>query len=480
MSDSKDCRAVDLPFDAGEYHATWQVPDRQHNILEIPGLLIVEQGKYPAGMLYGDLPIECEGGVAPFPQCHRFDVLTGRLSSGAYVALMNGELSYGFLGVGRIDAAFAALSLDPFESSEHRKYAAIELQVEGVESVAGVMPISRIKMPVKVGDEPTWQVSVDKGANFTWHAGDKSMTFCYNHCVRAFDGYEFRMAFGPVLRISSGQPLAIIDWWLEWVRPLRQLISILTGEPREVRYLLAMVDGVAPRLRSDQVFGWDITHLPVNSTRPAIEAIRSVVNLSRDNLSLLGLLCSWKQRVAERHPLFETYGAMATAVDQHPRSRYLLLLQALEGSYGFENRDKFEAENGKFRAKRKEVLEGARKGLNKDDFRFVNKNLRREAMRGLNQVLSDLLGRLPDVISEDLEGAELIKVIRKTDSDASRLPLPDALTRVRNALSHGSGSFNPLHLKTVADILERAVRYEVLRLLDVPSEARERAVEKYE
>jgi len=292
MNDSTDCRAVDLPFETGEYPTTWQVSDREHNILKIPGLLIVEKGKYPTGMLYGDMPIEYENGSASFPQCHRFDVLTGRLSSGAYVALMNGELSYVFPGSGRIVGAFAALSLEPFDTSEHRKYAAIELQIEGVESVAGVMPISGIKMPTKVGDEPTWQVSLVKDANFTWRAGNVSMEFCYNHRVRAFDGYEFRIAFGPVLRISSDQPLAIVGWWLEWVRPLRQLISLLTGEPREVRYLLAMVAGVAPRLRRDQVFGWDITHLPVNSTRAAVEAIRSAVNLSCDHLSLLDLLCS--------------------------------------------------------------------------------------------------------------------------------------------------------------------------------------------
>lgn len=480
MNDSTDCRAVDLPFETGEYPTTWQVSDREHNILKIPGLLIVEKGKYPTGMLYGDMPIEYENGSASFPQCHRFDVLTGRLSSGAYVALMNGELSYVFPGSGRIVGAFAALSLEPFDTSEHRKYAAIELQIEGVESVAGVMPISGIKMPTKVGDEPTWQVSLAKDANFTWRAGNVSMEFCYNHRVRAFDGYEFRIAFGPVLRISSDQPLAIVGWWLEWVRPLRQLISLLTGEPREVRYLLAMVAGVAPRSRRDQVFGWDITHLPVNSTRAAVEAIRSAVNLSCDHLSLLDLLCSWKWRIKEGHPLFETYGSMVATADQHPRSRLLLLLQALEGSYGFENREEFAADNGKFGDKRNEVLERARQLLDKTDFKFVNKNLRREASRGLSQALSELLTRLPDVISEDLEGAELIKVVREADSDKNRLPVHDALTRVRNILSHGSGSFDPQHLEAAADILERAVRYEVLRLLDVPSEARERAVEEYE
>lgn len=203
----KETSAVKLPFETGEYLITWQLPDRKGGHLAIPGLLTVEQGKYPTGILYGDLPIEWISekviGVASFPQHHTFDVLTGRLSNGAYVALMNGELSYSFPGSGRAVGAFAALSLDAFDTSEHRKYAAIELQIEGLESVAGVAPISRVKMPMKTGDEPVWEATVDKDASFTWSVGGESMTFRYDYSVRALDGYEFRMAFGPVLRLSS-------------------------------------------------------------------------------------------------------------------------------------------------------------------------------------------------------------------------------------------------------------------------------------
>lgn len=484
MKPAKETSAVKLPFETGEYLITWQVPDRKGGHLAIPGLLTVEQGKYPTGVLYGDLPIEwvAEGatGVASFPQRHTFDVLTGRLSSGAHVALMNGELSYSFSGSGRAVGAFAALSLEAFDTSEHRKYASIELQIEGLESVAGVAPISRVKMPMKAGDEPVWEATVDKDAKFTWSAGDQSMTFSYDYSVRALDGYEFRMAFGPVLRLTSDEPLTVVGWWLEWVRPFRQLISLLTGAPREVRYLLAIVDEAAPRSHRDQVFGWDITHLPVNSTRAAIEEIRSAVNLANDGLSLLDLLHAWQRQIAARHPLFETYGAMATATDQHPRSRFLLLLQALEGSYGFENRTKHEADKQKYGVKREGILARAQQLLEKADFTFINKNLRREAQQGLDSALADLLKRLPDEVSEELTKTELIKAVRKEDSGKEALPLQTALTRARNTLSHGSGSFEPQHLAIVADILERAVRSEAIRLLGAPLGAQERVSKKEE
>lgn len=484
MKPAKETSAVKLPFEAGEYLITWQVPDRASGHLAIPGLLTVEQGKYPTGILYGDLPIEwvSEGatGVASFPQRHSFDVLTGRLSSGAYVALMNGELSYSFPGNGRAIGAFAALSLDIFDTSEHRKYATIELQIEGLESVAGVAPISHVKMPMKSGDEPVWEAAVDKDAKFTWSAGGTSMTFSYDYSVRALDGYEFRMAFGPVLRLTSTEPLTVADWWLEWVRPLRQLISLLTGAPREVRYLLAVVDGVAPRSHRDQVFGWDITHLPVNSTRAAVEEIRSALDLASDNLSLLDLLHSWQRQIAARHPLFETYGAMATATDQHPRSRFLLLLQALEGSYGFENGTKHAADKEKYAVKREGVLTRAQQLLEKADLTFIDKNLRREAQQGLDSALADLLKRLPDQVSEELAKTELIKAVRKADTGKGTLPLQTVLTRARNTLSHGSGAFEPQDLDVVADILERAVRSESIRLLGAPREAQERVAQKAE
>ncbi|MER6985570.1 hypothetical protein AB0M33_11740 [Micrococcus luteus] len=482
MKPAKETSAVKLPFEAGEYLITWQTPDCASGHLAIPGLLIVEPGKYPTGILYGDLPIEWESegvtGAAAFPQHHSFEVLTGRLSSGAYVALMNGELSYNFPGSGRAVGAFAALSLDPFDTSEHRKYATIEFQIEGLESVAGVAPISHVKMPTKPGDKPVWEATANKDAKFTWSVDGTSMTFSYDYTVRALDGYEFRMAFGPVLRLTSTEPLTVADWWLKWVLPLRQLISLLTGAPREVRYLLAEVDGAAPRPHRDQVFGWDITHLPVNSTRAAVDEIRSALDLATDSVSLLDLLHAWQRQVAARHPLFETYGAMATVNGQHPRSRFLLLLQALEGSYGFENRTKHEVEKGNYTLKREGVLTRAQKLLKKDDHKFIKKNLRREAQQGLDSALADLLQRLPEQVSEELAQTELIRVVRRADTANGPLPLQGALTRARNTLSHGTGAFEPRDLDVVADILERAVRSEVIRLLGAPLEVQKRAAKK--
>jgi hypothetical protein len=213
----------------------------------------------------------------------------------------------------------------------------------------------------------------------------------------------------------------------------------------------------------------------VNSTRAAVEEIRSAISLAGDGVSLLDLLHAWQSQVAARHPLFETYGAMATTSDQHPRSRFLLLLQALEGSYGFENRAKHEADREKFGAKREGVIARVQELLDKADFSFINKHLRKEAQQGLDSTLADLLKRLPDEISDELAMSELIKAVRAQHHGKDTLPLQTVLTKARNTLSHGSGSFDPEHLAVVADILERAVRSEAIRLLGAPLGAQERA-----
>jgi hypothetical protein len=481
VSTKKETSAIKLPFDSGEHLVTWTVPDRTGGTLEVPGLLTLEHGKYPTGILYGDMPLEWlstgESRIASFPQSYPFDSLTGRLSSGAYVSLMNGQLDYWFESQGRATGAFAVLSLDEFEASEHRKYSSIELQLEGLESVAGVTPISQVQMPRKQGDEPRWSATVNQDIKLKWSSGDHSMAFRYDYTVRALDFYEFTMAFGPVLRLEATSPLTIAEWWLEWVRPLRQLVSLLTAAPRELRYILGAVSD-EPRAHRDQVFGWDITHVPVNSTRAAVDKIRSAVDLSADGVSLLDLLTTWQSFVAERHPLFETYGAMTTAADQHPRARFLLLLQALEGSYGSEHRAVHDTDKAKYSAKRQSILDRVRLLLDRTDFKFIDKNLRREALQGLDSALAELLKRLPAGVIDELEGTELVTLVRSVHAGPGSLPVHSALTRARNTLSHGSGSFDPSVLSDAADVLERLVRSEAVRLLGAPVAAQERALSK--
>ena len=393
---------------------------------------------------------------------------------------MNGNLNYFHTEVGHARGAFAVLSLDEFKPDVHRCYSSIEIQLEGLEPVSGVAPISKVKVPAKPGDDPTWSATINKSARLSWSTGGHFITLDYSYSAQAFDFYEFRIAFGPSLRITSSKPLTLAERWLEWIKPLRQLISLLTGAPRGLRYFLASTEGKDRRPQHDQVFGWDITHSPSNSVRATIDKTHSLLSLTEDNISLLDLLHSWQKYIADRHPLFETYGAMTTAADQHPRSRLLLLLQALEGSFGFENRIQHQESSEQYRNKRNAVMVRANDVMGEADLKFIEKNLRREALQGLDAALAKLLKRLPNEFSAELADTELIKGILEADTGGEKLPLHSALTRVRNTLSHGSGSFEPLHLEAVANILERAVRAEVIRFLGASEEAQRRAAGKPE
>jgi hypothetical protein len=473
-----DPAAVKLPFGTGEYLCTWKVPDRDKGSTEVPGMLTVEPGRVPRGLLYGKMPIAWIGNgssrVASFPQRHEFRALTGRLSTGAHIALMNGELSYWLETQGRAVGAFAVLSQQEFDNDEHRRYGSIELQIEGLEALCGVAPISSTTIPGDKTSDQVWAATVDADARLEWRSGPRTMTFWYSGSFRSFDAYEFRMVFGPVLRLATEEPLTVAEWWLNWVRPLRQLVSLATRAPREIRYLLAS-NAEGPRSLRDQVFGWDITQEPVNSTRAAIEETRSSLNLKGDDVSLLDLLEKWRELEEAHHPLIETYGVMATAEDQHPRSRFLLLLQAIEGAHGFENLAEQKVAQEKYSLKRAEFLERAKGVLSEQDYRFAGKRLMKAPPQGLEQALIAVFKRLPISVLPELEKSQIVAQVRK-EHGQPKMRVENALVKVRNALSHGSAIFPVNVLREAALILDRVVSSEGLRVLGAPVDAQARAL----
>lgn len=475
----KESLALKLPFEPGEFLCTWVVPDLEGGAVELSGLLNLEVGKYPHGVLHGDAPIRWINGAASFPQRHSFDTLVGRLSSGGSVALMNGELHYWFETQGRATGAFAVLSRDQLDAKDPRKYEAIELQIDGLDAIMGKPPISQVEMPRKPGDKAVWSASLNRDANAKWESAGAELSVWYNASIRALDFYEFRMVFGSVLRITANEALTVEQWWLEWVRPLRQLISLITQESRDINGFLAIHSASSTGSPRDQVFGWDITQSPRNTNRDEIEATQTLVNLAVDEASLLGLLQSWRTLSDAHHPLLETYGSMTTAAEQHPRSRTLLLLQALEGLYGFENSEQRTNNQQTYSEKRQDVLKRLEEHpLDPADMKFLNKYLMKRASSGLLDALGSIFKSLPIDIRPALDATDLFATIRSLDSTPIKEKAEKVLVKVRNDLSHGSVSYEPWELKEVADLLERVVRSETLRVIGAPESSRKRALEK--
>ena len=391
---------------------------------------------------------------------------------------MNGELSYWFPTQGRASAAFAVLSRDELDANATRKYQAIELQIDGLDALMGNAPISQVKMPVKADDEPVWSATLNREAHSDWELGDDKMSIWYNASIRAFDFYEFHMVFGSVVKVTSRSPLTVAEWWLQWVRPLRQLVSLITQGPREIHGFLAIQDADAPHASRDQVFGWDITQRTQNSSRDSVEAAQSLVNLRADDANLLALLQRWRALSSDHHPLLETYGSMTTATEQHPRSRVLLLLQALEGLYGFETAEQRAKNEEAYAKKREAVLERAKTALKSSDTGFLRRNLLGRPSGGLLDALISIFKSLPVDLRDEFEATDLVALVRSSNADLAKAPMEKTLVRVRNGLSHGSASFEPRDLLAVADLLERVARSETLRVIGAPDASRKRALEK--
>jgi ApeA N-terminal domain 1 len=474
----KDSVALKLPFEPGEFLCTWRVPGLKGEPVELSGLLNLEVGKYPSGVLHGDVPIKWVNGGAGFPQQQKFDSLVGLLSSGGSVALMGGELSYWFTNQGRASAAFAVLSRDELDAKEPRKYQAIELQIDGLDAMMGQAPISQVTMPFKAGAERVWSATINSEAHSDWEMGDEKMSLCFNASISAFDAYEFHMVFGSVVSITSTIALTAAQWWLQWVRPLRQLVSLTTQSPREIHCFLAIQDADEPHASRDQVFGWDITQSTQNASRRAVEEVQTLVNLRVDDANLLALLQSWRRLSREHHPLVETYGSMTTMAEQHPRSRVLLLLQALEGLYGFETSERRAEKEEAHLKNRAAVLERAKNVLELADMKFIRENLPKRPPGGLHDALTSIFESLPVDIRSQFEATDLFALVRSSYEGFAKARTEEVLAQVRNLLSHGSATFDPRDLLDVADLLERVARAETLRVIGAPDTSRRRALEK--
>ncbi|WP_165350530.1 hypothetical protein [Xylanimonas protaetiae] len=438
-------------------------------------MLALEARRWPTGDVYGDVPIQWS--VTPsgersagFPQQREFDVLTGRLSSGAHVALLNGGVSYLMPNQGRARGSAAMLSLEPFGETDPRLYSRVEFQVEGIEALVGARPIKSASFPAPSADVKTWSATIDDGLPRKWESDGVSMTYGFNGRFRVGRGYEFQLAFGPVITIEVDQPLSAIEWYRCWVYPMREMVSVLTRAPRLVTFVL-LAD--ATMNTKDQLFGWDITQDPRNSVDRAVNDANPAIVCDRDNVSLLSLALEWDELAANEHPIIETYGRMATQGDQHPRSRVLNLIQALEGSFGHERQAELEERQARHDVRRSEFLDRMKRLLPADDVKYLKRTLMKRAPSGLAQVLSATFDAPPVDVRDEVLGCQAVQARMEANGGGR---VEDALANIRNDLSHGSRGYDAHDLDELAKILDRVVRAEVVRLLGAPEEAVVRAL----
>lgn len=481
-------QAVKLPFSPQEYLCTWNLPDvRPENrnngdsrrggdesgTVELNGTLDLTTGHHPCGSFYGKLPIIFKNGGARFPQISSFERLIGRLSTGAYFVLINGQHNYWHIDHGYAKGAFAVLSGKSFKKDEHRTYRSIELQLEGLDRIIDTSPTET----QFDGEKSSFSITFNKTC-WEWHRDNVSMKLYFAGRSRR-DPYNFVTSFAPVLRIDAGDPLTVVDWWTNWVIPIQEIIASAIGHTPDIMYMLAIAEHTSKLERKDQIFRWDIKQESLYHSTDTTRRSEPAIKIQEDNINLLDLLMKYQELLASHHPLTETFQSVALSSDQHPRSRFLLLIQALEGLHGYEHREKEDKQCQAYKKKKKECLAHMKEVITNDDYKFLKENMMSSPFVTLESRLITIFDTLPSGVREKLDRSALIRQFRELQQEPN-MRVEATLTRIRNKLSHGAISFEPNDLDDVVEVLYRIVRAELLRVLGAPEACRMRLLKDAE
>ncbi len=465
--------ALKLAFSPDDYLVTWDLPTDTGEIFVAHGALTVAPDRPPKGTAHGEFPHiteQMKTGGAAFPQYVDAPQLVGRMSNGGNVLLVNARVTYWFASQAMIDADAAVLTLVDVSADEPARFQKLEIQVGGLDAVAGTSPIKQTTFPKKGAG--TWSAELSEETSQTWTHEDASLTLDFWGSFRTFDPYSFRMGFSPVLHAEFGEALPFLQLLDDWVQPIRKVVSIATGRPEPLTYLVLKLDGSDGHEHAAQVFGVGVTQEPYESSLDEVRKVNSPLRLKTDGVSLLDLVYRWQKMVAEHHPLVETYGAMLHARDQHPRSRFLLLLQAIEGTHGHETKASFVKRTKEHQASRSDLIAAVEGVLDDKQLKFLDRNLGKLPPAGLTSALSWLAKRLPGTIYKRLDETALIKEAKSAPTRATSTA--DALRIMRNDLAHGNKGYDAYQLHQVVKVLELMVRAHALQLLRCPDAVIER------
>ncbi len=505
MSEEKP--PLKLLVEPDEYLCTWLLPGPDEVEIECAGALDLQAGRPPSGSVYGEIPVRWTESVAGrrgagFPQEVQLPHLRARLANGYDVDLVDVSIAYCSAEHGRISAGSATVGVPPgprgfgwkfgwdggdeeqaADQSVVPTYSRVTAQVGALDAVAGASPFSGWTFPKDsearhlAGD---WTVSGNPASSQEWRDDDVTVRLEYVAGVSIGNPYAFRFVVSPVVRIESREAFSVRECVDRWIVPLRRIVSIATGDAQPLTYLAvdpAGVDEAGTRLqRRRQVYGSGITQEPYQSDATSVRKSSTSVHIAADGLSLLDMLRRWQRLEEDHHPLIETYGAMLSATDEHPRSRFLLLIQALEGLHGHETAAAYAERKVRHSEEREaliEAIEGA-DTLEPDQRKFLKKNLAKQPRRGLDEALRHLLGELPVDLTPRLSHCNLLAgyLLEATGPEIQRVAY--ALSRVRNDLAHGNKGFDAYDLDEAVRVLERIVRAHALRLLGCPDSVLER------
>ncbi len=475
---------LNLLLEPGEYRVEWQLPTQTGGTVTLQGDLELVADRPPRGNAFGDVPVKWEtagaGGVASFPQIYETSTIVGRLLNGFTVILIGAVIEIWMSERAVIHARAALLGREPV-AADTMQVVGVDVQVEGLDAITAIGPIGKVKIPLKREEgkrylDWSWEAVGNPDSTQTWTDDDAEVELQFYSSVTAPEAFFFRVTFSPVVWIRPSQPIPFDEVFSEWVEPLRRIVSLATGRKEKITYLavrLAVDDGDS---RLFQVFGTALQQAPYSSRGNDVLKVERSFLLSPEDMSLLDLLRRWQQLRGEHHPLLETYGSMMFAPEQHPRSRLLLLLQALEGMHGHENAADFAERVTKHTERRESALAEAAETLSVGVLRFLKTHLSRRPPSSLQQVLGETLTAVPVDVTEELGRSALVTEVMVDPRKPTNSY--DALRLVRNDLAHGARGYDAQAVHDVAQLLDGVVRAHMLRILGCSEDAQRRDQER--
>ena len=487
--------ALEPLVEAGTHRATWTLskpPDPATWV--VPGEVELHRLRQPGGSVFGVAPANWVTDEATgqrrtsWPQHFDYPLLYGEMSGGLDVILLDAHLTvFGdkprtglthFEGANAYFDARAALVGHGAPCNGPLLVDSGVIQVPHLEAFACKSPIAEKRFPLDnlyEQEKPEYAATFDTSSLQKWEDDGAEVTLYYQLSAEVGGWYSFGLAFSPVVSVELSQPVPLSEFLTQWAWPLRGLVAVATGIREDISYLTCspVIEGdTRPHERRQfQVFNASIAQEPYTSSNLLRGKDVSAIRISEGE-SLLTLLRRWQDLRATENPILNTYDITAVGPSQHPRARYLLLLQALEGLCGHEKR--FEERELRHTTNREAVLNRCKEQLETSDFAFITKNLSKRPLQGLDMVLREMLQALPLNLEPELTNSALVESVRAENDDVTTTL--DAVRVVRNHLSHGTRTYERQDLAEAADVFERAVRGHLLRLLGASTEAIKRVL----
>ena len=474
---------VEPVVEPGKYICRWKLPaiPTDGKERELFGSVALEPYLPPFCDVYGDVPYRQVGNKVSFPQTFEYPLVTGRLQNNMDIVLVDAVAEPFMLDSGFLHSRAALVGLGVAQVPEQR-YSVCRVQVTGLDPLFGRPPLREVAVPRNSPFiDATFSARGEPASSQVWKEEGIEIRCSYDMKASGPNFYHHELSFVPIVTLKAEASLTLDEWLDDWVAPLVWLTTLATGQQQKISWLgLKSTSDQSPpdgaTEATAQVFGAGISQAPYRSTgRPVDDEgrrIRSLIALSDSGLSLPALLRRSKSIEATANPFPELY-RLVLMTELPERSRFLYLVQALEGLHGFENRVRLEASAEEHRTIRSAVLKRLAGVLDRKDADYLRDTWPNRPPGNLARVLQELNTELPSSASASIEPLRETELGREFGQAE---PVIDMLRGIRNNLAHGDRGYDNTALAPWNDVLDRLARAHMLRLLDCPQSVVEGAI----